>query len=1061
MSQQNLEIIIPVISLIAAVIITFFSIQHIKKNKKSLAFEQRALFRRFLISLGLYYASGFLGGIFFFHSSPLSSLARVAAFIDIPLYAILFLLLAIFYIMAMLFNGLPRKKRQEYYEEEEEKPGFFARVSRFFIHHPRFSYLLLYTLLFFIIFGGVFSVLLLKSKGFIWRTDGKPQYAPYLSYMGDYLRELIDRLSHGDYTIRMYDFSIGMGEDVRSVFRIHPTDFLSVFFQQEQLEDLYNILVVLRYYLSGLAFTLYCRHKKISWQNTLVASFTYVFSGYGIQMAVKHPSFHAPVIFLPLLLIGLDRLIEKKGYLLFSFMVAISMSTSYYFLYMTTIALGFYALVHFGKIYKEHRVKEFFKMMGRIIFFYLLGIGMSGAAFLPTVIRALTSERVGTVKTIFDDLLSYGDLHFVKVFLSTIAGKYSGYDIHLSFAVIFLPALTVLFVRNWKEHLGLKIIIILEAIAVCLPAFGLAMSAFTTVSNRWIYVLAMTGAYTIACVMDDFRRLTIIQSIAICVVTALYGAAWFYMRSQTKYSLELEVAFRLLIFTTVILLVISFIKHVTRPQLTAILCILTAVSLSFHGIYLMGNETDPLADDFLVSHDEMAQYFNKEEFSRLGEIDDDSFYRCDAATMRDYYENASCVFDYQGTSIYNSVINSNLVNYHVDLASIGISAVHRIYSFDGRTVPEALASVKYYQIAAGKNRCVPYGFKKSEELSNEEFWVYENQYPLSIGYTYDSWITQSDYEKLSPLEKQQVMLHSAVLDKKESGQKSPAKKPNTGNISESTPTIIRIDDKLNEEDNYFETIKTEDNVGLIAKYKMSSEDDLGGFSISFEKKAGCETYLYLEDFTTSLQRAKIYLTSERLDKFLIARNDDGTYSLGRDDYYVNLGYSQKSGRETIRFDFANSGEYSIKNIKICYVPMNTYEQDIQNLAEESLTDVVIDTNTVSGTVTLSKDKIMVFSIPYSSGWTAYVDGKKTSLFKANTAYMGLSLKEGSHDIRLVYETPGLKIGAAISSVCILLFLLLGIIFGIRRLFLKTKKEPLPEETDLTSPAAAEKTAAQK
>ena len=141
--------------------------------------------------------------------------------------------------------------------------------------------------------------------------------------------------------------------------------------------------------------------------------------------------------------------------------------------------------------------------------------------------------------------------------------------------------------------------------------------------------------------------------------------------------------------------------------------------------------------------------------------------------------------------------------------------------------------------------------------------------------------------------------------------------------------------------------------------------------------------------------------------------------------------------------------------------MNTYEQDIQNLAEESLTDVVIDTNTVSGTVTLSKDKIMVFSIPYSSGWTAYVDGKKTSLFKANTAYMGLSLKEGSHDIRLVYETPGLKIGAAISSVCILLFLLLGIIFGIRRLFLKTKKEPLPEEADLTSPAADEKTAAQK
>lgn len=1045
MSQQNMQLIVPVISLIAAIIITFVSTEKIKRQKKSLVFEQQAYFARFLISLTLYYASGFLGGIFFFHSSPLSSLARVAAFIDIPLYAIVFLLLAVFYLMAMLFNTLPKKRLSSYTslsDDEEAAPGPAAKFVRFSGRHPRFCYFLVYTLLFAVIFGGVFSVLLLKGKGFIWRIDGKPQYVPYMSYMGDYLRELFHNFAGGNYTIRMYDFSIGMGEDIRSVFRIHPTEFLSAFFRKDKLETLYNLLMVFRYYLAGLAFTFYCRHRKIAWQNTLVASFTYIFSGYGIHMAVKHPIFNSPVIFLPLLLIGMDRLIEKKGYFLFSFMVAISISTNYYFLYMTTIALGFYALVYFGSVYKKNRLKEFFKMMGRIIFYYLLGLGMAAAAFLPTVIRALTSERVGSVKTTFDNLLSYGNLHGIKVFLATIAGKYSAYDIHLSFAVIFLPALTILFVRNWKEHLGLKIIIILEAIAVCLPAFGLAMSAFSTISNRWSYVLAMTGAYTIACVMDDFRKLNIFQGFAICVTTALYGGAWFYMRSSTKHSLELEVAFRLLIFTTVILLIISLIKHVTRAQLTAVLCILTAVSLSFHGIYLMGNESEPLADDFLTSHDEMTQYFNKEEFSRLADIKDDSFYRCDAATMRDHYENTSCVFDYNGTSIYNSVINSNLVKYHVELGSIGIGAVHRIYSMDGRTVPEALGCVKYYQIKAGKNRCVPYGFQKSEELSNDEFWVYENRHPLSIGYTYDTWVNRSDYDKLSSLEKQQIMLKSAVLDREESGMRNPVKTLDTGNISQNTPSIRLIDQELNQGDNYFETIKTEDNIGFISKYKIidHEDEDNKGFSITFDKKKGCETYLYLEDFQTNIPRAKIFLTSERLDKMLIARSEDGTYSLDRDDYYVNLGYSQKAGKETIHFDFCNSAEYSVKSIKICYVPMNTYESDITRLSENNLENVVIDTNTVSGTVSLTKKRIMVFSIPYSSGWTAYVDGKETKLFKANTAYMGLSLNGGDHEIKLVYETPGLRIGCIISAVSIVLFLLLFIYFGIRRIIYGSPKE---------------------
>ena len=63
---------------------------------------------------------------------------------------------------------------------------------------------------------------------------------------------------------------------------------------------------------------------------------------------------------------------------------------------------------------------------------------------------------------------------------------------------------------------------------------------------------------------------------------------------------------------------------------------------------------------------------------------------------------------------------------------------------------------------------------------------------------------------------------------------------------------------------------------------------------------------------------------------------------------------------------------------------------------------------------MDDEGLLCLSTPYSSGWTAYVDGKKVNLEKVNTIQMGLWLEPGTHQIKLVYETPGLKAGALIT-----------------------------------------------
>ncbi|MCX6645253.1 MAG: YfhO family protein, partial [bacterium] len=58
------------------------------------------------------------------------------------------------------------------------------------------------------------------------------------------------------------------------------------------------------------------------------------------------------------------------------------------------------------------------------------------------------------------------------------------------------------------------------------------------------------------------------------------------------------------------------------------------------------------------------------------------------------------------------------------------------------------------------------------------------------------------------------------------------------------------------------------------------------------------------------------------------------------------------------------------------------------------------------------------------GWTATVDGKPARISTADFLFMGVPVPDGSHQIKLVYRTPGLAAGGWISGAGWLIFLLM-------------------------------------
>ena len=69
-----------------------------------------------------------------------------------------------------------------------------------------------------------------------------------------------------------------------------------------------------------------------------------------------------------------------------------------------------------------------------------------------------------------------------------------------------------------------------------------------------------------------------------------------------------------------------------------------------------------------------------------------------------------------------------------------------------------------------------------------------------------------------------------------------------------------------------------------------------------------------------------------------------------------------------------------------------------------------------------EDRVVFFSVPYESGWSAAVNGEPVQILKGNAGFMAVRVPAGESTISFTYRTPGLAAGSIISlSALLLLF----------------------------------------
>ena len=72
-----------------------------------------------------------------------------------------------------------------------------------------------------------------------------------------------------------------------------------------------------------------------------------------------------------------------------------------------------------------------------------------------------------------------------------------------------------------------------------------------------------------------------------------------------------------------------------------------------------------------------------------------------------------------------------------------------------------------------------------------------------------------------------------------------------------------------------------------------------------------------------------------------------------------------------------------------------------------------------------KGKLVWFSVPYDKGWDATLDGKKIEIIKS-AGMMAVKVPKGEHKAVFKYHTPWFKVGAIISGISFMIFIVLSL-----------------------------------
>lgn len=754
-----------------------------------------------------------------------------------------------------------------------------------------------------------------------------------------------------------------------------PAVLISYFLPFVKMSDYMMAAGVISLLAAVLLFYKWILRRGITSRLSFLTALLFLLSGPMIYHSYNQIMFVNYMPFLCLAFLGVDRYFEKQKAGLYTISVFFMILTSFYFSIGGMFALVLYGIYRYAE--GKEKLGENIKILGfvsdgfRFLLPMLTAVLMSAVLLVPTAM-ALVGGREGGHKTALSALL----IPEIPIFRVV----YTPYGIGLTTLAITVLITGLTYRKLYEKFLHIACIVILTV-----PLFAYLLNGGLYIRDKVMIPFLPLLCYLIATYLEKQKRREI--SFWAGALPFLLTIVLVYMgREQGKYSEYLG----WVLVDALVMLVCYLIFY--WKKFDWVLIVVPIGFLALYGVVLHKSADKMIEPAF---YEEVTNKQIRTEIEELTEKEN-GFYRMEqSGTTSENAANLNRIWNMQQyvSSIYSSSYNAAYQKFRTETFLVEQPFRNVLMqSVTENPIYQKLMGVKYI---LSKQEITGY----QQEKKVGDVTVYKNEEVLPIAYVTNQMISEKAYEDLAFPYSQLAFLRFAVgksvndtVNPKEV-LKSQVKETWAEIPMEDTQAIEKV------EDGYHIKSKEIQNVKLKISEEAQKEEIL---FVQFELK----NYKRSKDVSVWLAGVKNKLSAGSH----IYYNGNTTFT-----YAVNL----QEGQTEVNLGLG-AGNYEIRNLR-CYIG-NT-DESLKTLCQSEFRVDKAQTkgNRIVGSVDGVKDGYLITSIPYDEHFEVKIDGKDVKYEKVNTAFLGVKMPDGTHEVEIVYHAPGLKMGKVLSVTGLLLF----------------------------------------
>ncbi len=818
-------------------------------------------------------------------------------------------------------------------------------------------------------------------------SDLNGQYISYLAY-------LRNGILNGD--LGFYTFTKTLGGDFfgfAAYYLFSPFNFILLLFPLEQITAAVYYIYLLKIGMAGLFFYLLVGKRHGFYYKNLIFSLAYCFMAYNVAYEM-HLMWLDAMVFLPLVIIGIERIWEGKSSCFYAAMLTLTIVSCYYTGYMVCLFCGVY--VFWKLIGEKEAIGKKCKDFVRFLLSSIVGVGMSAAVLIPALLSLSGSKDTAVERGFaisFHKNFNLLDLPS-KLFTNCFDLGQLENGLPNLFCGIFILFLLFLYFFQGKVLVRQKIasfLVLLILMGSCyVTEFSMVWHGFAKPNGFGYRFSFVVSFFFIIVAAEGFYHLggeNMWWKAYIPAVLLMLGLAgmvlWRAQDYTSLYSMVLDLCCMAVFFIMIYLYQTK--QNELRPVFLLVAGLLHVGCLYYNSYCYMNvlpyQERD--LEGYIRQMEPVLEQVKRTE---------ENFYRLE----KKFYNsnNDAMLFSVPGLSHFSSTEKEEKKEWMHRLGYTNCNNFWVYYDKGSTIAAESLLGVSYV-LDKEKRRDTNYILYGQDDGIE----IYYNPYALSIGFLAGS---------IENIQEENVFDFQNQLYRQATGD--------TGDILKMIELTQNQSDIANKGDQANSQMQdqSDSQVKRDADSQSNSQMKRDAGSISGR---GADTSYYeiimeqegpLYGYFTNGMDIQIYVNGKFVKDHL------NSYGNG----IVPLGYFGAGDKVQVEIQGACDSMFARQD-------MDVFQKQIDKLKHQSLYVYTHEEDHIEGEIHCETDSsYLVFSIPYEEEWKVKIDHKNVSTVKAYGGLLAVQVEEGTHAVTLQYETTGFSYSLWVSLGSIGIYLLM-------------------------------------